>query len=203
MTRTRAIELGKPKVHEVKFGELCDDDARRDAVHVAVAPVTAAQILAPGEHIGWADETRRTVARVADPFGIIDPYLRVSVMPGQRCWVFLYPQTVTGMRHAWSHPAFSDVEPDVSAETVSDSEAWLRAFCCNSNCPSYENVMRAISSDGYDADGDYSYARVNDDYLHFGGLDAHGEIPDEFWFHAERVLGRTLARKPKRFSCSC
>lgn len=69
----RAIDIGKTKGHEVKFGELCDDDARRDAVHVAVAPVTAAQILMPGEHVGWADETLRTVARVGDPFGIVDP----------------------------------------------------------------------------------------------------------------------------------
>lgn len=33
--------------------------------------------------------------------------------------------------------------------------------------------------------------------------DAYGEIPPEFWDHAENVLGRRLRKRPTYFDCSC
>lgn len=42
-----------------------------------------------------------------------------------------------------------------------------------------------------------------DEYLHFNGRDAHGEIPDEFWTHLEIATGKKPPHKPKYFSCSC
>jgi hypothetical protein len=42
-----------------------------------------------------------------------------------------------------------------------------------------------------------------DEYLHFDGEDAHGEIPDEFWTHLEVVTGERPPYRPKYFSCSC
>lgn len=40
------------------LGDLCDSDARRDAVHIAVAPVIAGQHLDPGYHVGLDDSGR-------------------------------------------------------------------------------------------------------------------------------------------------
>ena len=36
-------------------------------------------------------------------------------------------------------------------------------------------------------------------------LDAHGDIPEEFWGHVENVLGRKIParRRAKYFTCSC
>jgi hypothetical protein len=43
------------------------------------------------------------------PIGVVDPFLVKPVEPGQRFWLFLYPGSITGLRHVWSHPAFAAV----------------------------------------------------------------------------------------------
>jgi len=90
-----------------QFGQLIHDNNRlRDAVHIAVIPVTATESLKPGEHIGLVHDDNEHVGRSGANIGIVDPFLVEEVEPGQRFYLFLYPNTVTGMRHAWSHPAF-------------------------------------------------------------------------------------------------
>jgi hypothetical protein len=90
---------------DLGLGKLIIGEAHRDAVHVAVAPVVAQENLSPGDHVdangGWAGE------RV----GIVDPFLREPVRKGDRFWLFLYPGTVTGLRHMWTHPAFAPARP--------------------------------------------------------------------------------------------
>ena len=92
-----------------KLGQLIDDgDRRRDAIHIAVAPVTAAELLRPGQHVGFVRSgDLETVGPCASPLGIVDPFLSGAVEPGQRFWLFLYPNTITGLRHVWTHPAFT------------------------------------------------------------------------------------------------
>ena len=91
------------------LGERPDDDARRDAVHVAVAPVVADQLLPPGAHVGLTDEGAASAA--VRPIGVVDPFLKEPVRPGQRFWLCLYPNTVTSLRHVWTHPAFAPRVP--------------------------------------------------------------------------------------------
>jgi hypothetical protein len=86
---------------------VADGERRRDAVHVAIAPVVAATELAPGQHVGFVREgDTETVGESAAPVGVVDPFLTEPVRPGQRFWLCLYPNTVTGLRHIWTHPAF-------------------------------------------------------------------------------------------------
>ena len=91
------------------IGQLCGDDARRDAIHFAVAPVEAGMDLRPGDHVGLTDGR---ASRGAKAIGIVDPFLKGEVKEGQRFWLFLYPNTITSLRHVWTHPAFTPRLPE-------------------------------------------------------------------------------------------
>lgn len=85
-----------------------DGDGGRDAIHVAVAAVTAESRLSPGQHIGLTREDNTDLVGPTEcTIGIVDPFLTEAVEPGQRFWMLLYPDTITGLRHIWTHPAFS------------------------------------------------------------------------------------------------
>ncbi len=84
---------------------ITDGELRRDAIHIAVAPVTAGERLLPAQPVGILDPLR---AHGGPPsVGIVDPFLSVAVEPGQRFWLVLFPNTVTSLRHVWTHPEFT------------------------------------------------------------------------------------------------
>ena len=101
---------------------ITDGDRRRDAVHVAVAPVTAAERLTPGQQVGFVHPgDTELVGPAENPIGVVDPFLREDVQPGQRFWLFLYPNTVTSLRHVWTHPAFAPKVPTVTARASKEN----------------------------------------------------------------------------------
>lgn len=173
------------------LGTIIDDTARRDAIHLAVLPAIAGVVFRAGDHVTVIDGTAY-LAAVGTGIGIVDPFLAVLVRPSERFWLVMYPRTITSLRHVWSHPAFPDEAAALGlvSSSKTESERWLREFCDRSNCPSYEEVIGVIAS------GDY------EDSLRMG-RDASGDIPPEFWGHAEVVLGRKIENRPTWFSCSC
>ena len=79
----------------------------RDAIHIAVVPVTAARQLYPGARVGRdPDDPSRFSNRSETLVGIVDPFLTKAVAEGERFWLFLYPNTITSLRHVWTHPEF-------------------------------------------------------------------------------------------------
>lgn len=92
-----------------QLGKLIEDgDRRRDAIHIAVAPVTAEVKVTPGQHVGLIyDDNLELVGPCDCNIGIVDPFLSGHVEAGQRFWLFLYPGTVTSLRHVWTHPEFT------------------------------------------------------------------------------------------------
>jgi hypothetical protein len=178
------------------LGTIIGTGEKRDAIHLAVEPVIAGFPLSPGQHVTVKDG----VATPADPddgLGIVDPFLASKVEIGQRFWFVMYPRKVHSLRHVWTHPAFPDTEvaplprEEVALYAKAASEKWLRDFCSRGDCPGYEEtIAAAVSND-------------DDNYLHFSGTDAHGEIPPEFWDHVEIVTGRRGLSRASYFSCSC
>ncbi len=96
-----------------KLGELLKGDEKRDAIHVALLPVKAGHRLCPGQHVGLIGYNEDAGVYVAsgnaEHVGIIDPYLNGYVSPGEHCWLCFYPNTVTSLRHAFTHPSLDKI----------------------------------------------------------------------------------------------
>jgi hypothetical protein len=99
------------------IGRLIAGDEGRDAVPVAIAPTTAQGELRPGQHV---DQYGNPEGPGVVPVGIVDPFLREPVRSGQRFWLFLYPNTVTSLRHEWTHPAFPTTSPSEVAQAIKE-----------------------------------------------------------------------------------
>lgn len=206
---------------DVQLGrKLQEGEGRRDAIHVAIFPAIAAEDLDSGDEVGLVFGTRDQVRRVNSVYGvgqsigIIDPFLgrpiinpatenwieNSRVRQGERCYVLLFPGTVTGMQHHWSHPALDEIHVPTN-----ESERWLRQFADKWQFD-YDEMVRAASAP-WDGDED----RL-DRYVVAHGIDLHsaGELDpgdeDLFWYHMERLTEREYStdhRGSFGWSCTC
>ncbi len=180
------------------IGQFLDGGERRDAIHIAIMPVTAAEDISRGEEIGLVYGTKDQVKGKDSVYGlksigVADPFIKAwRIKKGQRFYAFLHPNSVTGMRHEWTHPLIDDVKPPSG-----ESEAWLRAFADKWNFDYDDMIAGACEDEGY---------------VVAGGMDLHGadELApgDEelFWKHVETLTGRTFDGKHREnfgWSCSC
>lgn len=175
----------------------------RDAVHIAVLPVTCAQdYLGAGQWVKLVYGTNDQVVRAEKCYGIdrtigvIDPFLSetTSLKKGDRVLVFLQPGTITGLRHQWSHPLVDEIVP-----AANESEKWLREFADKWNM-NYSTMIQEAQVKGGQG---YTVAM---------GIDLHDrdelESGDEerFWYHLEKLTGFKADDKHKAefgWSCSC
>lgn len=93
------------------IGQLCAVGARRDCIHFAVAPVVASIELRPGCRVGLDEVGHAEISETRHCIGIVDPFLTENVQEGQTFWLFLYPNSITGLRHVWQHPSFITKAP--------------------------------------------------------------------------------------------
>ncbi len=174
------------------LGKIITAPQQRDAIHVAVAPVVAVQDLVPGQHVGLRKDNGEayfTSPGDKDAVGIVDPFLTSRVRKGEKFWLFLYPNTVTSLRHEWTHPALDQ------QQAKQTSKAWLEEFA--------EGLGSSLES-LQDAMSEWSYSQ---DYAHgdrFAGHDGF-EFPPAFWKHYQIFMNVKLnkAEQPSYFSCSC
>lgn len=186
----------------LKLGQIIEEGRKplRDAIHVAVIPVMCdsySEPLRPGQPVrihrfgdegpvAWPSNDEK-------PDGIVDPYLAAPVQKGQRFWLFLFPGTVTSIRHEWTHPSFPVGTAEVVSGQREESEKWLREYAERYRANYDRMIEGAVSGEGYtfgDDDGPPNYS----------GCEA------EFWRHIEVVTGKRFDEKHREntwFSCSC
>ncbi len=167
--------------------------AKRDAIHVAIAPLKAAEILAPGQRIGLRDDSPGKAfnrIRGGDAIGIVDPFLIEPVMVDEEFYAFLFPQTVRNLRHDWEHPAFP-------SDAVVNSRAWLTNFANEHGFEYGWNIQSGYDRlmEGINHYIDHGYVS-NDDW---SGI----SLTSEFWHHIETVLGHDVLERSEYIPCSC
>lgn len=174
---------------EVVLGKIIKGEAFKDAIHVAVYPVIAGERLSPGERIGLTSDKK--AVKSGKKLGIVDPYLQTDVLPGQKFYMCLLPNTVKGMRHEWSHPSFIDENTDLKQESV----IWIQNFAKECGI-SYSDIMDSAR-----------------ELLERGSTSFYGDdTPEifryrqrEFWYHHQVVTGIPIPDNMDDFyfSCSC
>lgn len=184
---------------KVPIGRLIDSSAGRDAIHIAICPVTAAEKLNLGERIGFVkDSTEEVWSRLgpSETLGIVDPFLSQAVLKGQRFYMFLDPNTITSLRHEWTHPAFKEEAPKEESAKKREAEAWLRAYALRQNC--YDEPEEAFDR--------LIHGLRTREILSYGS-DLHGlhelEDADNLRHYAETYLGIKINWGDYSFSCSC
>lgn len=195
--------------HATQFsiGKLIPEDVTmvRDAIHIAVLPVTASCGLRPGQDIGLDGSGFAAPDRVAEKMlGIVDPFLKNPVEMNQKFFMFLYPNTITSLAHQWSHPDLPTKEQADFANlmqhgtTTPAAKLWLEEYAREHEI-SYNKLMNGAR--------DFlasSHHRPSGEHVHLG-TDISYEKTDEFWKNYEVVTGRKMKEDEKQtiFTCSC
>lgn len=153
------------------IGQILKGHHERDAIHVAILPVKAAEPLVQGTTVKVDNLGQATHARREEAIGIVDPFLSKAVEIGEKCWVFIFPGTVTGMRHHWALPA-------IDGDKTTESIEWLSeyAIACKTT---YGDLIESVT--GFVNNG-CNEATMEDNFHDY-------EVPDEFWTHFKNVTG--------------
>lgn len=175
--------------NEIQLGKIITGKANKDAIHIAVAPITAHRSLQPGEHIGVknGEESSDTYEKI----GIVDPFLKKVVNKGEKFYIFLYQYSITGMRHEWEHPYFVKVK----SPEMSPSVAWLTHYASIFGL-NYESLIEACNN--Y-LDNAKFYCLGNET------PDEAWRDNEEMWNHFETVTGRKVEDNKRNnfFRCAC
>jgi hypothetical protein len=173
---------------DIGIGRLLTGQAHRDAVHIAVAPVVAKTRLKPGQHVGLV--SRDEVGPSKHPIGIVDPFLKQPVQAGERFYLFLYPGSITSLRHEWTHPAF------VGAEFMEENESrkYIEQIAERLGY-TYKRLMEAadawVQYETYETDNTEAYKKITPAEW------------DKFWECYEDITGVKVKEKVPFFECSC
>ena len=102
---------------QLGIGKKITSPQQKDAIHIAVIPAVAMEPVGAGDKVGILknkDSEGRYVACIDDStkfIGIVDPYLNTTINRGEQFWIFLYPGSITSLRHDWTHPDIVEEAP--------------------------------------------------------------------------------------------
>lgn len=176
------------------LGKLIDEKAQRDAIHIAVAPVVATERLSPGQRIGLVGHENSQVRASVTGQGIVDPFLSGAVFPGDRFWMWLTPNTITSLRHQWTHPNFDSdmISRDAHSEK---SKAWIENHASALGL-TYDAMMRHAER----------WLEHQDYQVEQGSETWRSEFDSmNFWHHYEVITGKVVPDNMKHsfYCCTC
>lgn len=173
------------------LGKSHEKDLGRDAVHVAVISCAMDPKLKRGTHVVIDHGLIARRPKVDEsPVGIVDPFLTEGY-EGSRVWVYLYPNTITGLKHEWSHPTLDVLH------SQDPSKKWVEGFARDMG-QSYSRLMKA--ADTYFVKGDYTH----DNTESYKGMGS--DQWNIFWRHYAIIRGTQLPKPTyddTPFSCAC
>lgn len=183
----------------LEIGKLIKEEQFKDAIHTPVAPVEAGEGLKPGDHIGLLEGK---ASKLVKPIGIVDPFLRVAIKKGDKFWLFMYPNTITSLRHDWSHPEFDKMEEEEKAKKEENKHEEAIAFItefAGEMGYTYERFMDMAH--GWIKYGDYT----QDNSESYKGSEGNPNKWDIFWMYYEEITGTKVDDDDKTvfFTCSC
>lgn len=107
-------------------------------------------------------------------------------------WLFLYPGSITSLRHDWTHSGLPDeslsVEPVPHRPTL-EAKAWIEKYAAGIGAD-YQEIMDAAAN--WVSSGEY---------LNHGPRFEGEHLPEGFWTHYELITGKK--GEGSFFSCSC
>lgn len=183
------------------LGTIIGPNEARDAIHLAVEPVVAAEPLWRGQDVGLLPDGKAS-PNAGKMLGIVDPFLNErGVRTGERFWLVVYPRQITSLRHVWAHPDFPTTpdlpaaEPAREMSDVEASKTWIANFA--DSIDQTVNRLMGAAHDWLEYD-DYTYDNAERYKDHWD------EFP-EFWTHYAIVTGKDVPADKRRsfFTCSC
>lgn len=178
-----------------RIGQLITQHTERDAIHVAIAPVSAGVDLKPGQRIKLNHHKQAIPATRDDYIGIVDPWLRTKVCAGQWFWILLNPNTITALRHYWNHPDFPELQANEEQQAALE---WMQHFIdqMGSDPQGEEMTIERLlhAADHWLQEGDGTRWGYDTDY-----------IDDEFWKYYEVIRNTTVPanKRDNFFHCNC
>lgn len=82
----------------------------KDAIHVAIVAVRAAEPIRPGSRCNLNDH--REAVNDKDGIGVADPFRKDTIVTGQSVWLLLNQDAVPNVRHVWDHPTADFTPPE-------------------------------------------------------------------------------------------
>lgn len=192
------------------LGHKISETEKRDAIHLAVIPSVASEYLCPGDHVNSKGEKALMYSDGA--IGIVDPFLKETVNPGERFWLIIYPRQIHSLRHVWTHPAFDDDHDQVK---LSDdfqyelSRGWIISYAnklisytasIDEEDITYKNKFDILM----DAADKWIKSNEVFEVQSYGESEYH-HFDDEFWYHYEIISGTEIETYQKQnfFLCCC
>ena len=202
------------------LGYKISEKEARDAIHLAVEPAIAYELLKPGQHVGLmaykhgaTTDHRIVVAGDSeDPVGIVDPFLKEMVAPGEMFWLVVYPRQIKSLRHVWEHPAFPNstgLTPKPAQDQKIAAVMWIDSYaaCLSGNEYGDGSEYYEVTAEELIETAKTWCGEGNDwgEFLVKGGLLEGTQVAPEFWKHFEILTGMKPngGKGTNFFSCSC